>query len=203
MVDRRLRAWSRPAAGYTLVALVIGMAVMTILLAAVGPVIATVMRRDREDELIFRGRQYARGVALFQRRFGRYPNTLKEMYENRPRTLRQLWKDPMCRCDNWHVLILGSPDAVPAKPSQTGLQAQPTPVPTPTPGAFGTPNAPSGPIVGVRSNVHQEALREWRGHKYYDEWAFIAGDADKDVTSTNPFYTGVPGPLMPTQPPSN
>lgn len=182
------------ATGYTLVALVIGMAVLTIMLAAVGPVIATIMKRDREDELIFRGRQYARAIVLFQRRFGRYPNTLKEMYANRPRTIRKLWKDPMCRCDNWHLLILGTPDAIPAGSAQTGLQA---PRPTPTPGPFGqSPDATFGPIVGVRSNVHEEALREWRGHKYYDEWSFIAGDSDREGVAGVP--GGKPGPLMPT-----
>lgn len=168
--------------GYTLVALVIGMAVLTILLAAVGPVIATVMKREREEELLFRGRQYARGVQLFQKRFGRYPNSLKEMYENRPRTVRKLWKDPMCRCDNWHLLILGSPDALPFRTGVGGQQpgtGLPPPRPTPTPGPFGKPaEGIAGPIVGVRSNVRQEALREWRGHKFYDEWGFIAGDAD-------------------------
>jgi len=184
----------RRSGGYTLVAVVIGIAVLTIMLAAVGPVLATVMKRDREEELIFRGRQFARGVQLFRMHFGRYPNTLKEMYENRPRTIRKLWKDPMCRCDNWHVIIAGTQDANLGGPQQTGLQA---PRPTPTPGAFGEPPSTQGPIVGVRSNVHEEALREWRGHKYYDEWSFIAGDADRDGTAGS-VPKGIPGPLMPT-----
>ena len=38
-----------------------------------------------------------------------------------------------------------------------------------------------GQIVGVRSKVHKEALREWRGRRFYDEWRFIVGDADSDV----------------------
>ena len=190
----------RREAGYTLVALAIGIAVLTILLAAVGPVIATVMRREREEELIFRGRQYARAVALFQKRFGRYPNTLKEMYEIRPRTIRKLWQDPMCRCDDWHLLILGSPDAIPFRPGGPGAPQPPTglppPRPTPTPGPFGNPpGGTTGPIVGVRSKVHKEALREWRGFKYYDEWGFIAGDADTD-------RRGVPGDVRAPLPPT-
>jgi hypothetical protein len=74
----------------------------------VAPSIGVVMKRDREAELIFRGRQYARAVGLFQRRYGRYPNQLKELYENRPRTIRHLWKDPMCNCD-FQPLIQGMP----------------------------------------------------------------------------------------------
>ncbi|HTO87474.1 MAG TPA: type II secretion system protein [Thermoanaerobaculia bacterium] len=186
-------------AGYTLVALVIGIAVLTILLAAVGPVIATVMKRDREEELIFRGRQYARAIALFQRRYGRYPNTLKEMYESRPRTIRKLWKDPMCRCSDWHLLIAGTPDSIPFNPVPGGQPTPgtglPPPRPTPTPGVFGNPEAPAGPIAGVRSNVHEQALREWRGHKYYDEWGFIAGDADDQRQAPPGGYRNPPPPV--------
>ena len=56
--------------------------------------------------MIFRGKQYARAIALFQKRYGRFPNELKEMYENRPRTIRQLWKDPMCNCADWQVITV-------------------------------------------------------------------------------------------------
>jgi len=196
----------RGQSGYTLVALVIGMAVLTILLAAVGPVIATVMKREREEELIFRGRQYARAIVAFQKRFGRYPNTLKEMYENRPRTVRKLWQDPMCRCDKWHLVMLGSAEALPyqvggGQRPGTGL---PPPRPTPTPGPFGSPTGEvKGPIQGVRSNVHEEALREWRGHKFYDEWVFLANDADSDDRRQGPPGGYRNPPMMPPgqQPP--
>ena len=189
--------------GYTLVAVVIGMAVLTILLAAVGPTIATVMKREREEELIFRGRQYARAITAFQKRFGRYPTSLKEMIELRPRTIRKLWKDPMCRCDEWQLLLAGTADALPFRAGPGGQQKTglPPPPPTPTPGAFGPPGggAPMGPIAGVRSRVHKEALREWRGKKFYDEWAFIAGDADND--RRGPPVGGYRNPPAPGQPP--
>ena len=63
-----------------MVAIVIFIAILTILIAAVGPSISTIMKREREEELLFRGTQYARAIALFQRRYGRYPTSLKEMY---------------------------------------------------------------------------------------------------------------------------
>src|SRR5439155_1958243 len=129
-VSRRLEC------GYTLVAVVIGMAVMAILIAAVAPSVATIMKREREKELIFRGKQYARAIALFQKRYGRFPNELKEMYENRPRTIRKLWKEPMCNCPDWHVIYQNSPDALNPGASGSGLPGA-RPLPTPTPGAFG------------------------------------------------------------------
>jgi type II secretory pathway pseudopilin PulG len=181
---------NRNDAGYTLVALVIGIAIITILIAGVAPSVATIMKREREEELIFRGRQYARAIALFQRRYGRYPNELKELYENRPRTIRHLWNDPVCNCD-WQPLIQNSPDANPVSSVMPG-----TPQPTPTPkSVFGPSDQPKtiGPIVGVRSTVHKEALRVWRGSKYYDEWRFIVGDADRDTTGGG--GPPAPGPI--------
>ena len=183
----------RMPAGYTMVAIVIFIAILTILIAAIGPSIGTIMRREREEELLFRGKQYARAIALFQRRYGRYPMALKELYVNRPRTVRHLWKDPMCNCDNWKLLIQGQPDSTPFlnqnvdpsnRPPSTYLHLFPTPTPV---GFVAGPGEEKnvGPIVGVRSRVHQEALREWRGRRFYDEWRFIVGDADSDTPIQN------------------
>jgi len=167
--------------GFTMVGVVLGMMLLAILIATVAPAIGKISQRDREKELIFRGRQYARGIGLFQRRYGRYPNTLKELYENKPRSVRQLWKDPLCNCPDWQVLILNTPDANPqgGMSGPPGVAAGPTPTPKPA-SPFGTPDAPQGPIVGVRSKVHKESIAEWRGQKYYDQWRFIVGDADRD-----------------------
>ncbi len=170
-----------PERGYTLVAVVIGMAILAILIMGVAPSIATIMKREREQELLFRGKQYARAIALFQRRYGRFPNELKEMYENRPRTIRKLFKEPICGCPDWHVIYQNSPDALTGG-QVPGMPPGARPLPTPTPGVFGPTgqNKTIGPIIGVRSGVHEEALTEWRGQKYYDEWRFIMGDADKE-----------------------
>jgi len=113
------------------------------------------------------------------------------MFANRPHTVRKLWKDPMCDCYDWKLLIQGQPDSSPFvdqkvdpsnRPPSTYSNLVRTPLPAHWP--LGPDNQPInlGPIVGVRSKIHQQALREWRGKRYYDEWRFIVGDADSDVT---------------------
>ena len=185
----------------------IGIAILSILIAAVAPAVSAIMRRERETELIFRGKQYARAIVFFQRRYGRFPTSLKELHENRPRTIRKLWKDPMCDCDDWHLLIQGQPDSVPFSDQRVDPRNRPPAslpgAAKPTPGPFGggweTKNV--GPIVGVRSKVHKEALREWRGRRFYDEWRFVAGDADADTipfdpnTLRQPYRTPTPGQI--------
>ena len=51
-------------------ALLVAMSVMAIVLSTAMPVYQTVARREREAELVFRGEQYARAIALFQRKYG-------------------------------------------------------------------------------------------------------------------------------------
>jgi type II secretory pathway pseudopilin PulG len=190
------------AGGFTLVGVVVAMAIIVILLAAVGPTVATIIERDREKELIFRGKQYARAVIAFQKRYGRFPNELKELSKLKPRSIRKLWKDPMCDCDDWQVIIAGSPEAVPigqAPSPQGGSGPGGSRTPTPS-SAFGpSTGKPIGPIIGVRSKVRRKSIFEWRSRGYTDEWRFIAGDADKenqpyiDPNSVRPRVTPSPG----------
>ena len=68
------------------------------------------------------------------------------------------------------------------------MQGGAAPQPTPRPQGFGSPgeNKTVGPIVGVRSKVKKASLQEWRGQKSYDQWRFIAGDADRDPSVQAP-----------------
>ncbi len=235
-----MRQRSRLPGGFTLVGVVVAIAILTILIAAVGPSIATIMQRDNEFELVFRGKQYARAIVAFQKRYGRYPTSLKELRDLHPHTIRRLWKDPMCNCDDWQIIIAGTPEAAPMGSnlqipggSGPGLQRTPpapgnqppstygglfppvTPAPNPetapsstsdgfgTGGIFGSGGKTIGPIVGVRSKVHKKALRQWRDRDYYDEWRFIAGDADNDLAQTNnPNVLRGPGNPLPPPPPA-
>ena len=167
------------ARGYTLVALIVGMTVMAILIAAVLPMASAESQRDKEAELIFRGFQYAEGIRNFRRRYGRYPNTLKEMFEMRPRTLRKLWKDPMKNSDKWGLITAaGAPVTTMGGTVPPGGGLAPTPALTrfstpSTTGGLGNPSdQPPGPIMGVYSTSKKKGYRLFSGRENYNEWRF-------------------------------
>ena len=168
--------------GYTLVALIVGLTVMAILIAAVLPLASAESQRDKEAELIFRGFQYAEGIRIFRHRYGRYPNTLKEMFEMRPRTLRKLWKDPLTNSDKWGLITAAGAPVTTTLTVPPGGGFAPTPAPTPaspfastpsTTGGFGNPgNQPPGPIMGVYSMSKKKGYRQFSGRENYNEWQF-------------------------------
>jgi hypothetical protein len=90
------------------IVLIIVMMVATLLLIALTVALPSVYQegqREREAELIFRGTQYARAVALFHRQFNRFPVSTKElMGTNGIRFLRQEYRDPMDPKGKWRFI---------------------------------------------------------------------------------------------------
>ena len=58
-----------PESGYAMAALLVGMSVMAVIMSMAMPVWSTAAKRLKEDELVFRGEQYARAIALYQRKY--------------------------------------------------------------------------------------------------------------------------------------
>src|SRR5215470_387571 len=91
--------------GYAFVVLMIAMTVMLIALAAVLPSVYHESQREKEEELIFRGNEYARAIYLFQRQFQRYPKSVDELIRtNNLRFLRHAYKDPMSLNGKWRFI---------------------------------------------------------------------------------------------------
>ncbi len=175
----------RGRGGYTLVALLVGMTVASILIASVLPLASAQAQREKEAELIFRGLQYAEGIRIFRRRFGRYPTSLQELLKVKPRSVRKLWKDPMTKDGEWGIVSLegtplpGTGGSAPVGGSPFRPTPTPTPRPTPTPGPFGAPGgvtgadgAACGPVMGVYSKSTEKGYRLWEGREAYNEWKF-------------------------------
>jgi type II secretory pathway pseudopilin PulG len=91
--------------GYALVILLMLATVILIGLTAALPSVYTQGQRQKEEELIFRGNEYARAIAMFRRQFRRFPTDLKELKQTSGmRFLRREYADPMTRTGKWRFI---------------------------------------------------------------------------------------------------
>jgi len=82
--------------GYVLITMMLFVALLAIAALAVATKADFQSRRDREEELVHRGVQYARAVRLFFKKTGRYPTRVEELENtNNLRFLRKRYKDPV------------------------------------------------------------------------------------------------------------
>lgn len=98
----------RDAQGYVLLVFSLFAALLLIGMYRMLPNYIFEGQRIKEQELIFRGRQYVRGIQLFVRKFGRYPTSLEELENtNEIRFLRKLYRDPMTDDGEWRLVHIG------------------------------------------------------------------------------------------------
>jgi hypothetical protein len=94
--------------GYVLLVFALFSALLVISLYRMLPQYVFEGQRIKEEELIFRGQQYQRGIQLFVRKFGRYPASLEELEDtNQIRFVRQLYPDPMTEEGEWRLVHMG------------------------------------------------------------------------------------------------
>ena len=99
----------RKDSGFSLAALMFIATAVSILLSAAYPAYKMQAKRQTEEELIFRGEEYARAVQKFYRKFGVYPPSIDALVQtNGLRFLRRVYKDPITGKD--FRLISISPD---------------------------------------------------------------------------------------------
>ncbi len=88
----------RSQRGYILLILLLAVALLSIFSLKVIEDIRYQYQRDREEELIHRGVQYARAIKNYYRKLGRYPTRIEDLEStNHLRFLRKRYKDPMNR----------------------------------------------------------------------------------------------------------
>jgi len=132
------RILSTSSGGYAFVALMVALTVMLIALAAALPSIYHESQREKEEELIFRGNEYARAIYLFRLKFQRFPTSVDELIRtNNIRFLRHAYKDPMSPNGKWRFIHVAA-NGVLTDSLTMGPQQQPQLV-----GAFG--QSPPGP----------------------------------------------------------
>jgi hypothetical protein len=158
--------------GYALLMVVFLVTLLLISAIAIAPNILTEGKREKEKEMIWRGKQYARGVKLYYRKMGRFPTSLDDLTKPKVgslRFMRQAYKDPMNQEDGtWRFIYVGAAGQLigSLKPPQN-LQLPQSTVPgapanptggtgaPPQPGMNGQPgqtgNQPGGSPTGTNS----------------------------------------------------
>ena len=155
-------------------ALLVALSVMAIVLSVALPAWSHLIRREKEEELIFRGNQYARAINLYQRKFANAsPATLDVLIEQR--LLRRKFKDPLSPAKDGEFQLLylnnegtSSRGAGAALGAGAGAGAG---TGTATGSTLGT--KPSGGIVGVASKNTGQSIRIFNGKTRYNEWQFV------------------------------
>lgn len=130
--------------GYALLLVVFLTALVLISSMSVGLKVLTEGRRQREEEMIWRGKQYTRGIKLYYRKFGRFPSSMENL--TKPQTgnirfMRQAYTDPMNKEDgSWRLIYVGPAGQL------IGSLKPPTSLQLPTAG--GQPVAGTNPSSG-------------------------------------------------------
>jgi hypothetical protein len=97
--------------GYALLMVMFIAALMMAVVMTAAPNILTQGKREKEEEMIWRGKQYVRGIKLYYRKLGRFPTSLDDLTKPKVgalRFMRQAYKDPMNKGDgSWRLIYVG------------------------------------------------------------------------------------------------
>lgn len=147
--------------GFTYVGVIILLVVISISLGVAGTYWSTIVKREKEEELLFRGRQFVRAIEAYYYQDNRsiFPTSLDELLKDKRslaprRFLRRVYPDPMTGKPNW-VIIKDS----------------------------------GGKVIGVHSQSNGVPLKkagfpidyqEFAGKKTYRDWRFIFDPKKKE-----------------------
>ena len=164
--------------GASLVSVIAGLTIMLIMMSVAVPSWQYVMKDAREEELLFRGEQIAKGIERYQRKNGNtLPPTLEILVQQR--FLRKAYKEPFAKDGKWRLVRPGEPLLPPNIPGlpPTRQTTPPSTMVGQAPTAGGTIGGTiSGTgILGVASLSKDKSLRMFNGRTRYNEWLFIAG----------------------------
>jgi len=117
MRNRRLRTRKLGGQeGYALTLVIFLLALVVIASVAAAPDVITNGRREKEEEMIWRGKQYVRGIRLYVRYYQmhggatQFPTSMEDLTKNKVgiRFMRQAYKDPVNQVDgSWRMIYVG------------------------------------------------------------------------------------------------
>jgi hypothetical protein len=97
-------------AGYAILLAIFLVASLLLFAAVAAPNVLTEGRRVREQEAIWRGKQYVRAIRLYYQKNGKYPSSLEDL--TKPNAagvhfLRKAYKEPMNKADgSWRLIYV-------------------------------------------------------------------------------------------------
>ena len=163
----------RDESGYAMAALLVGMTVMALFMSVALPAWRTAAQRERETELVFRGEQYARAIALYQRKYANaFPPSIDVLLDQH--FLRKKYRDPMTNGEFQVIPAAQAAQAAGGPVPQQGQRGVPVPQATSAPVGQGQLTGPQGGVAGVASKSTSKGFRLYNGRDKYNEWVFMA-----------------------------
>ena len=96
--------------GYALVLIMFFLALLVLSTIVAAPTVIANIQREKEKEMVWRGKQYTRAIRMYYAKMKRYPTSLDDL--TKPKTglrfMRQAYKDPMNPVDgSWRLIYVG------------------------------------------------------------------------------------------------
>lgn len=175
--------------GYAMAALLVMVAVLTLLMSVAMPVWRREAQREKEEELVFRGLQYVRAIRLYQAKTQMLPPSIDVLVQQR--FLRKKYKDPITNDDFIPISAAGGAAGTIGQATQQtpgGGRGAFGPV---QPGLNAGAQGPvTGGLIGVVSKSKAESVRIYQGRSHYNEWQFVFVNINPGA---GPGGRGVPG----------
>src|SRR5258708_31739689 len=135
--------------GYMLLAVMLLITLMLVAMSMELPRISQEIKREKEEELVHRGRDYCTAIKKFYHKNGTYPLSLEQLEDtNHLRFLRKRYNDPTTGEADWRLVHVGEAQITIPTTTSPNPTASPSPTPTPTPGGFGGPSPSPPPSSG-------------------------------------------------------
>jgi type II secretory pathway pseudopilin PulG len=108
--SRQIRSAHPAESGYALILIMFFLALLILLMAEAAPTVLSSIQREKETEMVWRGKQYTRGIRLYYLKMNRFPTSLDDL--TKPKTgirfMRQAYKDPLNQVDgSWRLIYVG------------------------------------------------------------------------------------------------
>ena len=105
-----IRRKRRGEQGYALVLMMFFLALLVLSTVVAAPTVLSSIQREKEAEMVWRGRQYTRGIRMYYMKMHKFPTSLDDLTQPKTglRFMRQAYKDPMNSVDGtWRLIYVG------------------------------------------------------------------------------------------------